>query len=89
MSNRLLRAYEKNECVRPESGNYIHPTIAQCVIWSNLAYLKLKPMKEQIKRCDDKLYMGKPGVAIDPFMDDHYAGKFKCTYAPDAPNVAE
>ena len=46
-------------------------------------------MKEQIKRYADKLYMGKKDTEIEPFMDDYYAGKFKCNYETPAPDAID
>ena len=46
-------------------------------------------MKEQIKRCADKVYMGKKDTAIEPFIDDSYTGKFKCSYETPAPDAID
>ena len=84
MAFQLLKASANDGVYREKSGNYIQPTIAQCVIWSNKAHEYIKStLKEQIKRCADKLYMRKEDKAIAPFMPGYYAGKFKCTYNHD------
>ena len=90
MCNRLLGAYDKQTGFRPLSSNYIQPSMVQCVIWSNAAILKIKnEMKEQMKRCADKLYMGKKDTEMEPFMADYYAGKFKCSYETPPPDAVD
>ena len=62
MARRVLKAMEEDVNYRHESFNYIEPSIALCVVFANKAYQKVQKTlneKGQIKRCADKLYMGK------------------------------
>ena len=61
MRKRLERAYagvnEADPDFMPKSLNYIKPSIADCIVWANRAWEKLKQHKEMLRDGADKLYV--------------------------------
>ena len=81
----LQKAYENKEgAYRPKSLNYIKPSMSLCIIWANQAYEKMKLKKPMFKRKAKDVYMRGEDVEMAALMPDHYAGKFKSSYEPDA-----
>jgi len=78
MALRLKEAYEKaedaQEVSRQQSGNYIAPSLALCVIWSNKAWEQLKSKKTMIRKKAKQLHMLGVDEEITPFMPDYYGG---------------
>ena len=81
ISLQLKKAYEggndNEEVFMQQSGNYMKPSLALCVIWSNKAWEELKGKKQKICKKAKDLHMLGIDTEIIPFMSDYYAGKFK------------
>ena len=77
----LQKAYNGGEgAYMPKSLNYIKPSISLSVVWSNLAYEKMKKHKSMFRRKAVELYMAGEDTEMAGLMDQHYAGKFKASY---------
>ena len=88
MVKKLERAYEHQEGYMEKSGNYIKPSVANCVVWANKAWEKMKTHAAEIRKtADEKCYMGKEDAEMAPRMVEYYAGKFKCSYEPEELDV--
>ena len=79
----LQKAYKGEEgAYRHKSKNFIRPSMVRCVLWANMAHEKMKLQKETFKRKAKELYMASEDEEMTVLMQDHYAGKFKCSYNP-------
>ena len=60
--------------------NYIRPSMALCVVWSQFAHEKMKTHKKMFARKAKELYMTGEDPEMEALMQDFYAGKYKNAY---------
>ena len=77
----LEKAYNGEEgAYRPKSLNYIKPSMALCVVWSQFAHEKMKLQKKMSARKAKELHMTGEDPEMEKRMKDFYAGKYKNAY---------
>ena len=64
-----------------KSLNYIKPTLARCVVWSQFAHEKMKLQKSMFAKKATALYMNGEDEEMAALMPDFYAGEFKKSYS--------
>ncbi len=73
----LEKAYNGEEgAYMPKSLNYINPTLALCVVWSQFAHEKMKMQKNMFARKAKELHMTGEDPEMAALMEDFYAGKY-------------
>ena len=81
MVKQLEKAYDGIEgAYMKKSLNYIKPTLARCVVWSQFAHEKMKLQKSMFAKKATALYMNGEDEEMAALMPDFYAGKFKKSY---------
>jgi len=63
-----------------KSLNYIKPTLARYLVWSQFAHEKMKLQKNMSAKKATALYMNGEDEEMAALMPDFYAGKFKKSY---------